>query len=38
MGADPETEEWVRLAEEVKFAADLVYFLPVKLRADPAAP
>ena len=35
MGADPETEEWVRLAEDVKFAADLVYFLPVKLRADP---
>ena len=35
MGADPETEEWVRLGEEVKFAADLVYFLPVKLRADP---
>ena len=35
MGAAPETEEWVRLGEEVKFAADLVYFLPVKLRADP---
>ena len=35
MGADPETEEWVRLGEEVKFAVDLVYFLPVKLRADP---
>ncbi len=35
MGADPETEEWVRLAEDVKFAADLVYFLPVNLDADP---
>ena len=34
MGADPETEEWVRLGKDVKFAADLVYFLPVKLRAD----
>ena len=34
MGADPETEEWVRLGEDVKFPADLVYFLPVKLRAD----
>lgn len=34
-GAAPETEEWVRLAGEVKFSADLVYFLPVKLRADP---
>ena len=35
MGADAETEEWVQLAEEVKFAANLVYFLPVRLRADP---
>ena len=35
MGAAPETEEWVRLGEDVKFAADLVYFLPVKLRAEP---
>ena len=35
MGAAPETEEWVRLGEDVKFAADLVYFLPVKLSADP---
>lgn len=35
MGAGPETEEWVRLGEDVEFAADLVYFLPVKLRADP---
>ena len=34
MGAAPETEEWVRMAGEVKFSADLVYFLPVKLRAD----
>ena len=36
MGADPETEEWVRLAREVKFSADLVYFLPVTLRAGKA--
>ena len=35
MGAAPETEEWVRLREDVKFTADLVYFLPVKLCADP---
>ena len=35
MGADPETEEWVRLGEDVRFAADLAYFLPVNLRADP---
>ena len=35
MGADPETEEWVQLAEDVKFGADLAWFLPVKLRADP---
>lgn len=34
MGAAPETEEWVQLGSEVKFAADLVYFLPVTLRAD----
>ncbi len=36
MGAAPETEEWVQLGAEVKFAADLVYFLPVKLRAEPS--
>ena len=34
MGAAPETEEWVQLGAEVKFTADLVYFLPVKLRGD----
>ncbi|MCY4477047.1 MAG: molybdopterin-binding protein, partial [Gammaproteobacteria bacterium] len=34
MGADPETEEWVQLAREVKFPADLAYFLPVTLRAN----
>ena len=36
MGAGAVTEEWVSLAEEVRFAADLVCFLPVKLRADPS--
>ena len=34
MGAAPETEEWVQLGAKVKFTADLVYFLPVKLRGD----
>lgn len=34
MGAAPETEEWVRLAGEVKFPADLAYFLPVTLCAN----
>ena len=36
MGTEPVTEEWVRLAAEVQFAADLACFLPVVLRADPA--
>ena len=36
MGTEPATEEWVRLAAEVQFAADLACFLPVVLRADPA--
>ena len=34
MGADPETGEWVRLGREVKFPADLAYFLPVVLHAN----
>ena len=38
MGADPETEEWVQLAREVKFPADLAYFLPVTLRANVHGP
>ena len=38
MGADPETEEWVQLAREVKFQADLAYFLPVTLHANAHGP
>ena len=34
MGLDAESPETVRLATEVVFSADLVYFLPVKLNSD----
>ena len=37
MGADPEAQEWVRLARQVEFSPDLAYFLPVTLRTGPGS-
>ncbi len=38
VGANPAAGEWVRLAREVRFAADLAYFLPVTVHWNADGP